>query len=146
MARVKILRRRWRNNLAAAATTAAVLLLVLLNTDRLATFYDVLKYRIGEFEMSISVSKEDCYLILWTRSNRNVFQTIKNLTAEALLQTNFNRYIDVAQNVFVALVNVYLFLGARPQRFSFTVSRTRVPPCGRGTCGTSEMLSFEHCS
>ena len=73
---------------------AVCLMLVLLplTAKALAKFLEALFHRLREFELAISVDKADCFVILWTRKNKNEYDVIRNLSSvEELSNTHFNR-------------------------------------------------------
>ena len=72
---------------------AVCLMLVLLplTAKALAKFLEALFHRLREFELAISVDKADCFVILWTRKNKNEYDVIRNLSSvEELSNTHFN--------------------------------------------------------
>jgi hypothetical protein len=70
---------------------------VLFNTFFL--FVSSVVYRMSEFNLSISVDKNDCFVILWTRNNRVRFDVIEELTEEELQKTHFNRFSVAFQSL-----------------------------------------------
>ena len=69
----------------------SLLVVIPLAFNAISRFAAAVYYRMGEFDLSISVDKSDCYVVLWTRKNRISQQVIKNLTLDELERTNFNR-------------------------------------------------------
>ena len=73
---------------------AVCLMLALLpvTVKAVAKFLEALFHRLREFELAISVDKGDCFVILWTRKNKNEYDVIRNLSSvEELSNTHFNR-------------------------------------------------------
>ena len=73
---------------------AVCLLLILLpaTAKALLKFLYAVVHRMKEFELGISVDKDDCFVILWTRRNSNEYEVIRNLSSvEELTGTHFNR-------------------------------------------------------
>ena len=69
-----------------------MLILLPVTVRALAKFLEALFIRLKEFELAISVDKDDCFVILWTRKNQNEYEVVRNLSSvEELSKTHFNR-------------------------------------------------------
>ena len=69
-----------------------MLILLPVTVRALTKFLEALFIRLKEFELTISVDKDDCFIILWTRENQNESDVIKNIySVEELHKTHFNR-------------------------------------------------------
>ena len=81
----------WKRLLVYAVGTLALAVVLIVNVPIVASFVSAVAYRMSDFELSISVDKSDCFLIIWTRRNKDSYHIIEGNTLEALEKTNFDR-------------------------------------------------------